>query len=217
MIELKTDPKIAAEIAALLLDIKAVKLSTEVPFIWASGWQSPIYCDNRLALGYPEIRSIIKTALANKIQEYFPKCQAIAGVATAGIPQGVLVADALEVPFLYVRSTPKGHGLENQIDGHVVPGQKVLGLEDLISTGGSSLKAVDASRKNQVEILGMAAIFTYGFEVAKQNFADAKVPWFSLSNYHHLIEYAAAHNMVDEEQIQSLQAWRLQPENWRLH
>jgi orotate phosphoribosyltransferase len=211
-----TDREVGLKIASLLLKIEAVKLSLDQPFVWASGWQSPIYCDNRKSLGYPEIRTFIKNSLIQKISKGFPDCDAIAGVATAGIPQGALIADAMELPFLYVRSKPKGHGLENLIEGHFEPGLKVVMVEDLISTGGSSLKAVEAVRKSDMEVLGLAAIFTYGFEVAAQNFERASVPWFSLSNYHLLLEYAAQQHLVNEAQLTMLKQWRNQPDSWSI-
>lgn len=204
------------KIASLLLKIQAVKLNIDQPFIWASGWQSPIYCDNRLTLGYPEIRTFIKNSLAEGIKSHFPQYQAIAGVATAGIPQGALVADLLGVPFLYVRSKPKGHGLENLIEGHEVPGQHVVVIEDLISTGGSSLKAVQALRRADLQVLGMASIFTYGLDIALKNFENADVTCFSLSNYDTLIAYAAEEGLINQDQLLLLQSWRQHPENWQV-
>jgi len=209
-----TNTKTAHDIAAHLLEIQAVKLNLEQPFIWASGWKSPIYCDNRLTLSYPQIRTVIKEALADAINEHFSEGEAIAGVATAGIPQGALVADLLGLPFVYVRSKPKGHGLENLIEGRVTANQPVVVLEDLISTGGSSLKAVDALRKAGMRVVGMISIFTYGFDIAQQNFKDAKVPFLSLCDYNQLIEYAGQQGLVNEEEIQSLQAWRANPAGW---
>ncbi len=216
MIETAADREIGIEVASLLLKIQAVKLNVEQPFIWASGWHSPIYCDNRMSLGFPEIRSFIKSCLAKKIKQVFPECEAIAGVATAGIPQGVLVADSLELPFLYVRSKPKGHGLENLIEGSYSEGQKVVVLEDLISTGGSSLKAVEALRNADMNVLGLASIFTYGFDIADNNFQEALVPWFSLCNYHLLVEYAVGQGMVNPVQHSLLQEWRKGPEEWKV-
>ena len=172
----------AKTVAKKLLEINAIKLNVENPFTWASGWKSPIYCDNRLSLSYPEVRTFIKNQLASTIQENFSGAEAIAGVATAGIPQGALVADALNIPFIYVRSKPKGHGLENLIEGKVTKGQKVVVIEDLVSTGGSSLKAIEALMKSEVSVLGMVSIFTYGFPVAQENFDNAKVPLISISN-----------------------------------
>ncbi|GJM27811.1 MAG: orotate phosphoribosyltransferase [Cyclobacteriaceae bacterium] len=208
------DQNTARKVASLLLEIQAVKLNLQHPFIWASGWKSPIYCDNRKSLGYPKIRTFIKNSLAERIQLKFPDCQAIAGVATAGIPQGALVADILNLPFLYVRSKPKGHGLENLIEGHYQSNQRVVLVEDLISTGGSSLRAVEALRNVDVEVLGLASIFNYGFDIAIKNFEDANVPWFSLSNYQHLIDYAAETGIVTRTQLETLEAWRKQPSAW---
>jgi orotate phosphoribosyltransferase len=217
MVQTDTDRETGLKVASLLLEIQAVKLNLEQPFIWASGWYSPIYCDNRMSLGFPEIRSFIKLCLAQKIKQVFPECEAIAGVATAGIPQGVLVAESMDLPFLYVRSKLKGHGLENLIEGKYSPGQKVVVLEDLISTGGSALKAVEALRKAGIKVLGLASIFNYGFDLADQNFQKAQVPWFSLSNYHLLIEYAVDQGIVSSAQFALLQEWRKRPEEWKIH
>jgi orotate phosphoribosyltransferase len=167
--------QIAAEVADKLLEIEAIRLQPDQPFTWASGWKSPIYCDNRLSLSYPKVRNLIKEQLIRGIKNYFPGVETIAGVATAGIPQGALLANDLNLPFIYVRSKAKGHGMENMIEGKVVPGQKVVVVEDLISTGGSSLKAVQDLRNSGFEVLGMVAIFSYGFDIATQNFADANV------------------------------------------
>ena len=201
-------------VAKKLLEINAIKLNVENPFSWASGWKSPIYCDNRLSLSYPEVRTFIKNQLASTIQENFSGAEAIAGVATAGIPQGALVADALNIPFIYVRSTPKGHGMENLIEGKVTKGQEVVVIEDLVSTGGSSLKAIEALRKSEFSVLGMVSIFTYGFPVAQENFDNAKVPLISLSNYNELIDEALLLNYVTEEQISKLKNWREDPGSW---
>ncbi|UII23255.1 orotate phosphoribosyltransferase [Fulvivirga ligni] len=201
-------------IAAKLLDIQAIKLNLDSPFSWSSGWKSPIYCDNRLSLSFPETRTLIKDALASTIKEQYPDVEAIAGVATAGIPQGALVADALGVPFIYVRSKPKGHGMENMIEGKITEGQKVVVIEDLVSTGGSSLKAVEALRAVDMEVLGMAAIFTYGFNIADKNFTDADVSLVCLSNYNLLIEEALKRGYVSEDQIDSLKEWRESPDTW---
>ena len=201
-------------VAKKLLEINAIKLNVENPFSWASGWKSPIYCDNRLSLSYPEVRTFIKNQLASTIKENFSGAEAIAGVATAGIPQGALVADALNIPFIYVRSTPKGHGMENLIEGKVTKGQKVVVIEDLVSTGGSSLKAIEALRKSEFSVLGMVSIFTYGFPVAQEYFDNAKVPLISLSNYNELIDEALHLNYVTEEQISKLKNWREDPGSW---
>ncbi len=206
--------EIAKHVAKKLLEINAIKLNVETPFNWASGWKSPIYCDNRLALSYPEVRTYIKNQLADTIQQQFKGLEGIAGVATAGIPQGALVADALNVPFIYVRSKPKGHGMENLIEGKVTPGQKVVVIEDLVSTGGSSLKAIEALRKSEFSVLGMVSIFTYGFAVAEENFKKAKVKLFSLSSYNALIDEALKLNYVTQGQISNLKNWREDPGNW---
>ncbi len=201
-------------VAAALLDIQAIKLNLEQPFTWASGWKSPIYCDNRLSLSYPQIRTMIREELSKVIQKNFPETDVIAGVATAGIPQGVLVADSLELPFVYVRSKPKGHGMENMIEGKVVAGQKVVLVEDLVSTGGSSLKAAAALKDAGVEVLGMVAIFTYGFDVAKSNFTEAGVPLICLSSYNYLLEEALQRDYIKEDQLKSLHTWRSDPGSW---
>ena len=202
------------QIASFLLSSKAVQLNVNKPFTWASGWKSPIYCDNRLTLSYPEIRTAIKKELASLVKNKFPEVEAIAGVATAGIPQGALVADLLNLPFIYVRSKPKGHGMENMIEGKVDPSQKVVLIEDLISTGGSSIKAAKALQKAGITVLGMAAIFTYGFEAATTNFKEADIQVATLSNYSAMIEEASKLNYIQPEQIVSLKAWRLDPGSW---
>lgn len=205
----------AGEVAKLLLKINAIKLDIENPFTWASGWKSPVYCDNRLSLSYPEARTFIKTKIADVINNQFPGTEAIAGVATAGIPQGALVADALGVPFIYVRSKPKGHGLANVIEGKIIAGQKTVVIEDLISTGGSSLSAVDSLRSAGIDILGMVSIFTYGFAIADENFKHKNVRLISLSNYEQLIETALSLNYITPKQIEHLKAWRESPSTWK--
>jgi len=202
------------KIASLLLEIEAIKINTKSPFKWSSGWNSPIYCDNRLSLSYPEIRDYIKEKLAGKISNIFIGVEAIAGVATAGIPQGALVADNLKLPFIYVRSKPKGHGMENLIEGKITKGQKIVILEDLVSTGGSSLKAAEALRSVGFEILGMIAIFTYGFNLAEKNFKNADIQLVTLCDYPTLLEQALIHNFIKEEDLVSLKAWGVDPENW---
>jgi orotate phosphoribosyltransferase len=213
---MKTDKNdaLAAHVAALLLEIKAIKLNLHHPFTWSSGIKSPIYCDNRLSLSYPHVRDYIKSALARLINNMYPEAEAIAGVATAGIPQGVLVADLLDLPFLYVRAKPKGHGMENLIEGKTTAGQKIVVVEDLISTGGSSLKASEALKAAGADVLGMVAIFTYGFPIAEKNFAEAAIPLTCLSNYEQLIRQAVAQNYIKERDLAPLQAWRKDPENW---
>ena len=201
-------------IADKLLQIKAVKLQPANPFIWASGWKSPIYCDNRKTLSYPSIRSTIKIELARIICEHYPDATAIAGVATGAIAQGALVADILGLPFVYIRSQPKDHGLENLIEGELKPDSKVVIIEDLVSTGGSSLKAVKAVRNFGCEVVGMVAIFTHGFPIAEQKFKEANVPLITLSNYNAVIEEALRTNYINEDDIAILQEWRKDPENW---
>lgn len=205
---------ISRQVAAKLLDIGAIKLNLKEPYTWASGWKSPIYCDNRLALSYPEIRSFIKEALIGVIHNNFHDVEAIAGVATAGIPQGALVAESLGLPFIYVRSKPKGHGMTNMIEGLIKPGQKVLLVEDLISTGGSSIKAGLALREAGIEVMGMVAIFTYGFQLATDNFNEVDIKVCTLSNYNEMIEEAVASGYVSQDEVASLQSWRVDPSNW---
>lgn len=205
---------VAEQVARLLLEVKAVRLRPDEPFTWSSGWKSPIYCDNRITLSYPEARSYIRNELANAIRHNFPDVQAIAGVATAGIAQGALVADALNLPFLYVRPEPKKHGMGNQIEGRLETGQRIVVIEDLISTGGSSLKVVDVIRQSGAEVLGMAAIFTYGFSVASQNFAEKNVPLICLSNYETLVGEAQKLDYIAADAIDSLAAWRQNPSEW---
>lgn len=211
MIQESTD---AAKIAEYLLQIKAIKLQPKQPFTWASGWKSPIYCDNRVSLSYPAIRSYIKNALADAILKKYPDVEAIVGVATAGIPQGALVADVLNLPAAYVRPEPKSHGRQNQLEGDLPQGCKVVVIEDLISTGKSSLKAVEVLREMGYEVLGLAAIFTYGFPLADTNFSEANCPYFALSNYNALIETALITGYVQQSDIESLAEWRKSPETW---
>lgn len=206
--------EIARDIAAGLLDISAIRLRPDTPFTWSSGWKSPIYCDNRLSLSYPALRSKIRDHLSAAISNAFPEAEVIAGVATAGIPQGALVSDQLDLPFVYVRSKPKGHGMENMIEGKLAPGQKVVLVEDLVSTGGSSLKAAEALRENGAEVLGMVAIFTYGFDVAAENFRKAGISLVCLSNYEVMLDEAVRRQLVQDEQLESLQDWRKDPAGW---
>lgn len=212
---LKVQEETAGQVAAMLLQIQAIKLNTEKPFTWASGWKSPIYCDNRLSLSFPEVRGKIRDGLAQVIRQNFFSAESIAGVATAGIAQGALVADALNLPFLYVRPKPKDHGMENLIEGKVTKGQKVVVIEDLVSTGGSSLKAVAALRDAGFDVLGMVSIFNYGFDIATRNFYEANTSLISLSDYNHLIMYASEQKYINEEQLISLKAWRVDPANWK--
>ena len=201
----------AREMAEYLLEIKAVVLSPEKPFTWASGIKSPIYCDNRKTLSHPKSRNFIKTVFADIIHEEFPGVDVIAGVATAGIPHGALVADVLNLPFIYVRDKPKGHGLENRIEGTLLKGQKVFVIEDLISTGGSSLKAVEAIREAGGEVAGLGAIFTYGFQAAEEAFKNAECPYFTITNYELLIEKALANDYINKSDTDLLLEWKKAP------
>jgi orotate phosphoribosyltransferase len=201
-------------VAEKLLKVKAVKLQPNNPFTWASGWKSPIYCDNRKTLSYPEIRNFIKIELARIVLEKFEQATVIAGVATGAIAQGAMVAEELGLPFIYVRSKPKDHGLENLIEGDLPPGSKVLVIEDLISTGGSSLKAVEAIRNDGSEVIGMLAIFTYGFPIAEKQFQDAKVKCLTLSNYEAILQVAVETDYIAESDLKTLQEWRQNPSKW---
>ncbi len=205
---------VAAEIALELLQIKAIQLNPNKPFTWASGWQSPIYCDNRKTLSFPAVRTKIKAALAHLIEKKFPEVKLIAGVATAGIAHGALVADHMGLPFVYVRSKPKGHGLTNQIEGQLVGKEVTVVVEDLVSTGMSSLAAVEALREAGCNVLGLTAIFTYGFQKSVDAFDSESCPFFTLSNYETLIEMAVKHNFVSERQLDALNLWRQHPEEW---
>ncbi len=200
--------------AEKLLNIKAIKLQPTNPFTWASGWKSPFYCDNRKTLSYPVLRNFVKVELCRVIMERFGQVDAIAGVATGAIAQGALVAEELNLPFVYVRSSPKDHGLENLIEGELRPGMKVVVIEDLISTGGSSLKAVEAIRKDGCEVIGMVASFTYGFPVAIEAFKEAKVNLVTLTNYESVLEVALKTGYINEEDIPLLDTWRKDPSHW---
>jgi orotate phosphoribosyltransferase len=200
--------------AGKLLKVKAIKLQPTNPFTWASGWKSPFYCDNRKTLSYPELRTFVKTETARIIMERFPEVEAIAGVATGAIPQGALVADVLALPFVYVRSKPKDHGLENLIEGELRPGMKVVVVEDLISTGGSSLKAVEAIRNNACDVIGMVAAYTYGFDVARKAFQDAGVELITLTNYEAVVAEALATGYIRETDVETLNQWRRDPAHW---
>jgi orotate phosphoribosyltransferase len=206
--------KLERIVALKLLKIKAVKLQPSNPFTWASGWKSPIYCDNRKTLSYPELRNFIKLELARIIREKYEQVDAIAGVATGAIAQGAMVAEELGLPFVYVRSSPKDHGLENLIEGDLRPGMKVIVIEDLISTGGSSLKAVEAIRTDGSEVIGMLAIFSYGFPIAEAAFHKAKVELTTLSNYDAVLEAALSTNYIHESELKALQEWRESPSTW---
>ena len=200
--------------AEKLLKVKAIKLQPSAPFTWASGWKSPFYCDNRKTLSYTDLRSFVKIELTRTILENFQDVDAIAGVATGAIAQGALVADALNLPFVYVRSKPKDHGLENLIEGELKPGMKVVVVEDLISTGGSSLKAVEAIRNNGCEVVGMVASYTYGFPVAEKAFNDAKVKLITLTNYEAVVAQAVKTGYITEDEVEVLHEWRKDPEHW---
>ena len=200
--------------AKKLLDVKAIKLQPENPFTWASGWKSPFYCDNRKTLSYPALRNFVKLEIARLVQEQFGDVDAIAGVATGAIPQGALVADALNLPFVYVRSTPKDHGLENLIEGELRPGMKVVVIEDLISTGGSSLKAVEAIRRDGCEVIGMVASYTYGFPVAIEAFEKANVKLVTLTNYEAVLDVALKTGYISEQDVPVLNTWRKDPAHW---
>lgn len=202
-------------VAEKLLQVAAVKLSPENPFTWASGWKSPIYCDNRKVLSFPFVRDFIKSELCNVVFEHFPTAEVLAGVATAGIPWGMMAADQLKLPYIYVRPKPKEHGLGNQIEGFYTPGQRVLVIEDLISTGKSSLQVVDVLRNAGVEVVGMVSIFTYGFEKADAAFAEARVPYRSLTNYTQLISLALEKGQISAETEQLLLKWRTDPAGWQ--
>ena len=205
----------ALKVAEFLLQIKAVKLQPNDPFTWASGIKSPIYCDNRVTLSYPNIRTFIRQEYSQSVLDSFGKPDVIAGVATGGIAQGALVAEELGLPFIYVRSEAKKHGMGNQIEGFFEEGQKVVVIEDLISTGGSSLKAVEALREAKLEVKGLVAIFTYGFKVAEDNFTNAKCPYRTLTDYDILLKHATETNLISEEEAGSLLDWKKDPQSWK--
>lgn len=201
-------------LAARLLDIKAIKLQPNNPFTWASGWKSPFYCDNRKTLSYADLRNYIKLRIVNAILENFADADVVAGVATGAIAQGALVADALNMPFVYVRPKPKDHGMQNLIEGDLQAGQKVVVVEDLISTGGSSLKAVEAIRQAGCEVVGMVASYTYGFPVAEKAFADAGVKLITLTDYEHVVAKALETGYIQQADTQLLAEWRQAPDKW---
>lgn len=203
------------DFASRLLQVKAIKLQPNNPFTWASGWLSPFYCDNRKTLSYPELRNYVKLELVHKVLECFPEAEVVAGVATGAIAQGALVADELNLPFVYVRSKPKDHGLENLIEGDLKPGMKVVVIEDLISTGGSSLKAVEAIRNNACEVIGMVASYTYGFPVAENAFREANVRLETLTDYEHVVAEALATGYIREHDVEVLHDWRQAPDKWK--
>jgi len=203
------------KIASALLKIKAVKLSVKEPFTWASGWKSPIYCDNRKVLSYPEARKLVYKSFASQIKALYPDTEVIAGVATGAIAHGILVAEELNLPFVYVRSSAKSHGLENLIEGELSAKSKVVVIEDLISTGGSSIAAVEALRKADAEVLGLLAIFSYEFDVAKRNFEAANCDFHTLSNYSTLLNEAVDSNYIEEKDLELLKTWREAPEKYQ--
>ena len=204
----------ALKIAESLLQIKAIKLNPTIPFQWASGWKSPIYCDNRKSLSYPIVRTFIRQQFTKAINEHFPNVDVIAGVATGGIAHGALVAEAMGLPFAYIRSSAKGHGMQNLIEGDIFKGQKVVIIEDLISTGGSSLKALEALRENKCNVLGMVAIFTYGFDLARINFEKSNCKLITLSDYNSMLKFAVKSEYVSQSDVESLSEWRLNPSKW---
>lgn len=206
--------KIQIEVAKMLLQINTIKVQPSNPFTWASGWKAPIYCDNRKILSFPEARGFIRDKFAEVIREKYPEVEVIAGVATGAIAHGVLVAELLNLPFVYVRSAPKGHGLENLIEGDLKPGQKVVVIEDLVSTGGSSLKAAQAISEYGAEVLGMVAIFSYGFNQAAENFTKAGLELTALSQYDVLIKTAIENGEIRESDLHKLMQWREDPANW---
>ena len=201
--------------AGKLMQIKALQINLQQPYTWASGWKSPVYCDNRKVLSFPYIRDFVKSELANMVLEHFPDAEVIAGVATAGIPHGTMAADLLKLPLIYVRSKPKEHGMGNQIEGVLQAGQKVVVIEDLVSTGKSSLQAVDAIREAGGDVIGMCALFTYGFDTAAEAMEKANVPLHTISNYTALMEVAEEQNLITAGQKQSLEEWRKEPSAWR--
>lgn len=209
------DKNSANKTAELLLQINAIKLNPENPFTWASGWKSPIYCDNRVILSYPTIRNYVREEMAKQVENLYGKPDVIAGVATGAIGIGILVAEAMGLPFVYVRPEPKSHGRKNQIEGHLESRQNVVVIEDLISTGKSSLNAVNALKDVGAEVKGMLAIFSYGFDIAQQNFEKANVQLHTLSNYEHLIQQASSTNYIKEDQSQTLLQWRKAPQQWK--
>jgi orotate phosphoribosyltransferase len=202
-------------VAEKLLQVNAVKLNPEHPFTWASGWKSPIYCDNRKVLSFPFIRDFIKSELCNKVFEKFLSAELLAGVATAGIAWGAMAADQLKLPYIYVRPKPKEHGLGNQIEGYYEKGQKTVVIEDLVSTGKSSLQVVDVLKDQGLEVIGMVSIFNYGFTVAAESLSKAKIEYYSLTNYMSLIELAIDKGIVSSNQLEVLLKWREDPANWK--
>lgn len=210
-------PDTSRKTAALLLESRAVMLNPSEPYTWASGWRSPIYCDNRITLSHPPVRDFIKQSIAEKIRSHFGNPGLVAGVATGAIAQGALVADLMGLPFIYVRAAAKGHGRKNMVEGRMEKGQQVVVVEDLVSTGGSSLRAVDAIREHGGDVLGMVAIFTYGFELAKKAFRKAGVKLVTLTDYQILVDLAISSGYLDEKHTGVLEAWRMDPSSWEPH
>jgi orotate phosphoribosyltransferase len=211
----KEEEKIEKQIAELLLQINAIKLSPENPFTWASGWKSPIYCDNRIILSYVKARHQVAQQMAEYIKQTYPTVELIAGVATGAIGIGILVAELLNLPFVYVRPEPKKHGRQNQIEGSVSQNQKTVVIEDLISTGMSSINAVKALRNSSLDVLGMVAIFSYAFDISKENFEKENVKLHTLSNYHFLLEKAIEIGYISEKELDTLNQWRISPDKWK--
>jgi orotate phosphoribosyltransferase len=203
------------QFAGKLLQIKALQINLQKPYTWASGWRSPVYCDNRKVLSYPYVRDYVKSELANMILEKFPDAEVIAGVATAGIAHGVMAADLLKLPFIYVRAKPKEHGMGNQVEGVLEKGRKVVVVEDLVSTGKSSLQVVEVLREQGAEVLGMCALFTYGFPVADEAFQKAGLPLHTISDYPALMEVCEEQGLIAPEQKATLGQWRVDPANWK--
>lgn len=204
----------ARQIAEKLLQINAIQLNIQNPFTWSSGWKSPVYCDNRRILSFPFTRDVIKSEMSNLIFETFSEAEVLAGVATGGIAHGALVADQIKLPFSYIRSKAKGHGLGNRIEGVIEKGDKVVVVEDLVSTGGSSLEACKAVQEIGADVIGLVSVFTYGFSVSEEAFEKAGIPFYSLSNYPEMIEEAKDRGLVSEEQMTSLSEWRKNPSEW---
>ena len=204
-----------SQVAEKLLQINAIRLNVQTPFTWASGWKSPVYCDNRRILSFPFVRDFIKSEMSNLVFETFPEAELIAGVATGGIAHGALVADQVKLPFAYVRGKAKGHGLGNRIEGVVEKGAKTVVIDDLISTGGSSLEACQALREAGADVIGLVAVFTYGFPVAEAAFQEAGIPFYTLSNYPEMIAEAQSKGVVSEQQMSTLAAWREDPAGWQ--
>lgn len=205
----------ASKVAEFLLQIKAIKLQPDQPFTWASGWKSPIYCDNRISLSHPRVRTYIRQELVKLIENKFGRPDLIAGVATAAIAPGVLVAEAMGLPFVYIRSSAKDHGRQNTIEGEVLPHQSAVVIEDLVSTGGSSLKAVNELRNEDVVVKGLVSIFSYGFDQAAENFRNANCPYYALSTYNDLIVKAIESGYVKAEDLKLLESWRANPSGWQ--